>query len=198
MKTGPYDPQIANKSKYESVVALGRQESDPVLNRSKIDVCLKDINGADFGAINTVYCSDLLRTKQTLEYLLDNKLISNNIIIKYVKFLQEIKFDIESFCTPDEYAQHGSDAVRAGFVKSFIDDTLMEKRQEIKQRCDILLEIMEQEKNNDILIISHTFFLKIFLIYFENRDLFQRPEIIRDFIDPRKRIMKFCEQTMFR
>jgi broad specificity phosphatase PhoE len=196
MKTGPYDPQIDNISKYASVIALGRQESDPPLDPAKSEDCFGELDAALFESVGTIYCSDLLRTRQTAELLKSRGLIDGNTPISYTSLLREIRFDIADFCSEAEYTLASSDAVRAGFIRAFIDDSLLETRQEIKQRCDELLKIFEQNKAQDILAISHTFFLKLFTIYLEHRNLFDEPELITRYIEPQKRIMKFCEQII--
>lgn len=198
MKTGPYDPHIANQTKYASVVALGRQESGPPLDPAKMEGCFGTLDPSLLMTVDTVCCSDLLRTKQTAEQLKAQGLIDGNIPVTYTDLLREIRFDIATFCSETEYALKGSDAVRAGFIKAFIADSLMETRQEIRQRCDELLGIIEQNKGRNVLVISHTFFLKVFSIYLERRDLFETPQIITQYIEPQKRIMRFCEQIILK
>ncbi|NTW22831.1 histidine phosphatase family protein [Candidatus Falkowbacteria bacterium] len=193
MKTGPYDPQISGKTKYASVAALTRQEYDPPLDEAKVSACL-DKPGIDrLHDVAAVFCSDLLRTKQTADFLVRQKIVNNKASVTASSLLREIRFDVATVCSEEDYAQRGSDAVRQGFIDGFISDSLLESRNEIKARCDQLLAHMRQE-TNDTLFISHTFFLKIFLIYLEQPSLFEQPSIISEFIDPRKRIMKFCEQ----
>jgi len=194
MKTGPYDPQISGQTKYASVAALTRQEYDPPLDETRMPDCLNETDTAALRRVAAICCSDLLRTKQTADFIVQAGLTGHGAAIDYLPELREIRFDVAAVCTEQDYDNRGSDAVRQGFIDGFINDSLLESRNEIKQRCDGLLELMRNE-TKETLYISHTFFIKIFLAYLEEPTIFEQPSLITRFIDPRQRIMKFCEIT---
>ncbi|MEA3449575.1 MAG: hypothetical protein U9Q85_01155, partial [Patescibacteria group bacterium] len=66
-----------------------------------------------------------------------------------------------------------------------------ESLDEIKERISQLNLLLKN--NTGLLIISHTFFLKLFLIFKKEPLLFNSPEIIKKYINPKEKIIEFGE-----
>jgi broad specificity phosphatase PhoE len=175
-KIFPYDPTFDGKySKYEGYALITTQELDPGIISEiyiKVDKSTK------------IYASYLNRSRQTASAIGNTSGITN---IGILKDLAEIKFDLKKLLRIDEYDKYGSILVRQRFVEDFINDDLMEKRVEIKKRIDRILTTLETAEETKILLISHSFFMKIMEVYLNNKDLFTKPRILKDFFDTNKR-----------
>lgn len=198
MKIAPYDPVVKGLTKYDSLKQLTMHDHDPGIDPARSREYIKKFK-LDFSS-DLIICSDLKRARETIGLLLEEKILNIDIAIEYSQDLREIKFDLEELCSLEEYLEKGSDIVRGRFLGAFIDDRLAEKRYKIKERIDKIIELMRtvsSEKEN-ILLVSHTFFLKIFQIYLLHPDIFENPQILRDYVDPNKRIMDFLQTAEIR
>lgn len=191
MKIGPYSPTTYQETTYDSINKLCLQTSNPGLDLKKFHSDKNNIKH-DIGDSKIVLCSDSNRAVETICYLKKENVIDNRIKEKRLLLLREIKFDISNMFTEKEYRKKGSDVVRERFLDFFVTDNLVETRKEIQSRVNILDKLILLE-NKDMLIISHTFFIKIYLIYKARPELFDNPEVIKEYINPQKRIMNFCE-----
>jgi broad specificity phosphatase PhoE len=190
MKIGPYNSLQKGLSKFESLKLLTLQKIDPTININEIHKYLPNHLISDFDLIIT---SNLRRSKETAKYL-TKTIFKKNIPVFSTDLLNEVKFDISKFCSKEEYEKQGSNLIRKKFIESFIKDNLIESRKDIKQRMDKFENLIANE-NKKILCISHTFFMKLYIIYKKERNLFQKPKILNKYLDPNKRIFEFCEVT---
>ncbi|MEI8361097.1 MAG: hypothetical protein WCG01_03140 [bacterium] len=196
-KTGPYNPASNFATKYEGVVALGKQENDVGIDLVRMREFAGNIGKTDqvvLKSFSKIFCSDLRRTTQTYGYLEANDFLAKKHSVVFDELFREVRFDITQLCSPGEYANGGSSVVRAKFVEAFICDDLLESRAEIKQRFK-RLDALNYQSTENILIISHTFFLKLYIIYRAQKDLFEYPDKLKDLLNPNERIMSFCELT---
>lgn len=131
-----------------------------------------------------VFASSLQRGIDTAEKYFDKA----NILC--IDELREVKFDLGSLLTQVEYQEYGSNLVRERFVNAFIDDELAEKRFEIKLRIDKIIEKFSQQEGN-WLLISHSFYMKIVQCYIQNKNLFETPILLKDYIVPEVRTFDF-------
>ncbi|MDA3840748.1 MAG: histidine phosphatase family protein [Patescibacteria group bacterium] len=193
IKIGPYSPTKNNLSKFESVKLLTQNKYNPPLDKDLI----KDfqLDRESLAKIDFVLFSSLGRSTQSFEYLKNNYL---NTEVKYRKtdLLKEIHFDISQDCTKESYEKEGSNEVRRIFIKQFINNNLLEKREQLIGRINLLnteLEELSKEYKN-ILCLSHTFFIKIYQIQNLNKYfLGNNPKLINKFIKQEKKIMEFFE-----
>ena len=166
-KTFKYNPCHSGLSKYESYEAVTRQQYSPGITNFD--------SGERFDL--RTFCSSLTRGQQTAER------ISTVQIVKLDQ-LREIEFSLHNLVSKEEFESNGSSLVRERFIKSFVDDTLLEKRAEIKKRIDEVIEILLKDKN-DKLVISHSFTMKMFEAYFKRAlDIFENPILISEVIFP--------------
>jgi len=199
MKIGPYNPMKNGLSKYKSLKLLTLHKYDPKLNQIKMEECAEKFSKNTFKKYSCIFISSTARARGTAKFLMENNFLSKNAVVLENSMLNEIKFDMKKLCTQKEYEYYGSAIVRQRFIEAFIDDTLGETRKGMERKCIKLHYKLKKMKSNheSILIISHTFFIKIFLIYLKNKKLFQKPEILKKFIDPTEKIMDFCQRTKY-
>lgn len=174
MKIGQYDPHIIGQDKYESIVRLCLHEHDPGILKEWAML----MQNGELENISTVYCSDLLRSTQTVDSLKSQELLPLSIHVQHLDLLREIRFDISTLCTKEEYLNGGSTVVREAFFSHFKDNNLLDSHDNIKQRFDHLKKIIEEHKINNqrVLIVSHTFFIILFRQYLKYSDLFDNVE----------------------
>lgn len=188
MKIGPYD-LTEKKSKFENVKRLGLQENNPGINQKLIESCIdKNFN---FKKIDRIFSSDLLRAKETVMFL-KKRYLREKAKITYFPILREILFNAKKFCREKKYNIYGSSIIRKSFMEFFEKDKLPEKSREILKKFKMLKKIIKRHEKENILIISHTFFIKLFLIFLDDENIFINKKKIRKYINPNKRIMDFC------
>jgi hypothetical protein len=192
MKTGPYDPRLPDKTKYESLQMLTDYRSNPGINTGLFTILANEIK-YDLSMIDKVYTSDFKRTRGTVDQLKKLGMINKNIKIITTPLLREIKFNMKKICDSYKYAELGSDGVRRGFIEAFINDYLEESRNKIQVRFKEFKKLIDESKDKNVLFVSHTFFIKLFLINQIESDFFDDPGKIRKFINPEQRIMEFLE-----
>lgn len=164
MKTGPYSPLKKGLSKYASICLLTIYKNDPVIDEAAMFRYFSRLQKKQrlFKKIDLVVVSNLRRARKTAEFIVENGLINNNVKIKKLGCLNEIKFSIKKICSQSEYNRYGSVIVRERFVEAFIKNELTESRKQIEKRCKKLDRLLSGEKKpQNILCVSHTFFLKI-------------------------------------
>jgi hypothetical protein len=193
LKIAPYNPLKENLNKYESLCLLTRGEFDPGIDR-QASLCLLTGKLLDLKSFEKIFVSNSKRARQTYEFLSAEDIISPLAKYHETAMLNEIRFDMHALCTPAEYKQQGSDIVRERFLDFFIADCLLESRADIRKRFEELKNITEENKKFKILFISHTFNIKLFQIYLaEGERFFSNPQIIKNYINPKVRIMEFLE-----
>lgn len=136
-----------------------------------------------------VFCSP---RKRALDCL--NRSTASSVAVTDI--LDEIPFDIKPYCTPDEFKRGGSTVVRRAFIQAFVDNQLNLSRDEIQTQLEAVRKLALE--HSDALAISHTFRMKLLMIYQEiGNELFRSPEVIQYHIDPHRHILQFGESIEF-
>ncbi|MEO6509055.1 MAG: histidine phosphatase family protein [Patescibacteria group bacterium] len=135
-----------------------------------------------------IYSSHLLRAKQTATLFKSTYGCTELIILKD---LAEVRFDLETLVSKKEFDKEGSSLVRKRFIDAFITDSLLESREQIKNRVESVLSILEFSLDTIILLISHSFFMKLFEVYLVHKDLFEKPDKLRKHFDYRIKTFPF-------
>ncbi len=109
--------------------------------------------------------------------------------------LREIPFDIKGKITEEEWEEKRSDAVREAFVNSFIEDTLMISRKDLKAEIEKVLSMCKKmAKTKNIEVISHSFRLKVIEAYIKtNGRVFNNVQLIREFVPLKQKTYEFGE-----
>lgn len=194
IKTGPYNPLKPGLNKYQSYSLITLQKYDPPLDKTQINNYLKNTK-KDLAKVDYLLTSNLKRATQTSQFLKTNHLIKREVKIKKTPHLNEIKFSMAKLCSQQEYGRYKSVIVRRCFISAFIANTLMESHQDIQKRFTLLEEQIAKLQLNyqNIACISHTFFIKLYSVYKKHPELFEHPKIIRKYLNPKKKIMNFCD-----
>ena len=178
IKIARYDPTFGGKySKYEGYNLSASEQADPPIVSeacTEIETSIKILQSSVF------FHSTLLRGKQTADCI--NSLRSA-VLIKCPE-IKEIPFSMIALLSEDEFVTNGSNLVRQRFTQAFIDDRLLEGRNEIKGRITKLLTVLDAMKGEyaSVGLISHSFFMKILEGVVTDIPVFDVPEKVRDLI----------------
>ena len=116
----------------------------------------------------------------------------NNINYITDDSLKEVLFDLSKFTSAQEFSSNGSVLIRRKFKEFFIKDELPEKRNQIFRKIRILLEKLQKIKEEEVVIVSHSFKLKLIEAYIKTRGRIEyEPELIRKFIKDNKKTFQF-------
>lgn len=173
-----YELRPTGQDVYDYLRALGRQEVDP----SSLEL------GQLHPDAKIVYHSPLRRAIKCLAKDANYRLIND-------QRLREIPFDLDELCGRSAWEQEGSVAVRRGFVRSFIADTLPVSRQSLGEETRTFLEILDAHSQDEpVAVVSHSFRLKLIQAYLETGDqIEQEPDRLARFISPDKKTFAFGE-----
>lgn len=184
IKIGKYDPTIeGTRSRYRGYCLSTEEKHDSPLTFE----AYKDFVDRLPSSI-TILHSTLLRGKQTAEILPKNQ----GVQVIPCDLLREIPFSLANMVTEEEFEDKngGSRLVRVRFVDQFVEDRLLQPRTQIEDNvCCLLAEIDKFSK--DVIIISHSFFLKILQAYVSGSDVFSNPGELANFIDADKKTFPF-------
>ena len=185
MKIYEYDPTFGGLySKYEGYKRICLQEEDP-------GIC--NISNSNIISCESLYSSKLKRGIESAEILSKH----GDISFKSTYLLNEIIFDMSKLLTETEYIEFGSFLVRKRFIDAFTRNELNEPLDNIHDRIEKLLFLLSIDKSKKITLVSHSFFMKIFEIYLQDKDLFTFPERIKNYFDPYKKLYNFGESFEF-
>jgi len=191
-KIGKYDPIILGLGKYKNLARLTIYQSDPGLVADEPER-LRRLFG-NLGKVDLVMASDFKRAKETGAIAAD--LVKAPL--KLDERLREIKFKMENLLTGEKYGELGSDLVRKRFIDAFIADSLIEKREEIQTRMESILNDLFQKGLNSVLLVSHSFLMKLMNIYHcQSVNIFSDPKLLKEHFDPDKKTFEFGEGFEF-
>jgi hypothetical protein len=133
-----------------------------------------------------LFCSPLKRAKECIN-------IRPNLSVIHVPELSEIPFDLEMFCSREEWEDKKSVVVRKYFKEAFIDDNLLISRKKLEKQTKKVIKIAQENPRSTL--VSHTFRLTIIRAHHDtNGNIFKKPNLIGRYIFDEKTIMKFGEE----
>lgn len=185
-KIGRYDPTQGGKyDKYEGY-CLSTDESvdlpldNPVATK-ELDLVIPQLSG------DLIISSRRLRALQTSEYLADRL----NIPYSVTNTLHEIPFDLGRMVSKEEFAVSSSELVRERFIDQFVNDSLLESRQSIRARLETLFEEIENSNSSGLILVSHSFTMKIIEGLASGMDLFGNPKLLGQLIHASQKTYPF-------
>lgn len=152
------------QDRYDFLSKLTMQEVDPMP--------LHKFKNLQKSAV--ILCSPLNRVYSSLPL---------NANVEVENSLREVVFDLRKFCTLEEFSNKSSIIVREKFKEYFIQDILPEKRAALFGDIKLLLEKLQKLTVTEIMIISHSFKLKLIEAYIKtNGAIESSPELIHQYI----------------
>ncbi len=190
IKIGKYDPTQAGKfSKYEGYCLSTSEKIDHSLTEEGCHDLAKHAPPIK----EFLYHSTLLRGIQTAACLPKTE---NCKIIPLIE-LREVPFALENLLSAKEFEENGSTLVRARFVEAFVDNTLLETRQQIQDRLQNILNILRISNGEATTLISHSFLMKILESMMNDIDVFNDPNLLAQVIPSDKKTYPFGEGFSF-
>jgi hypothetical protein len=179
-KIAPYNPYgDESENRYHYVCRLLQQKVDPPSTAAKSIDCMGRVT----------YHSTLFRSVDCIDRTNALRLVPN-------RDLNEIAFNLDDYCSESVFKSEKSNAVRSAFLQAFIDNCLDESHEELKGRLGRAKDIALNQSHT--LAISHTFFMKLFQVYWDCGELlFSQPEVLRFYIDPQKHLFPFGAELYF-
>jgi broad specificity phosphatase PhoE len=185
-KIGRYDPtQGGRYERYEGYCLSTDESIDLPLDKPQA-IHELDVITTEFKA-NWILSSSRLRACQTAEYFGQRF----NIGYQTAHSLREVPFDLSTMMSKEEFLKNGSDLVRKRFVEGFVSNTLLEPRESIKTRLELLFEEIRGNQSSRGMLISHSFIMKIIEGIASGIDIFGQPDSLAQLIDPSKKTYPF-------
>jgi len=166
VRTAKYQYKQHGKSLYRSLDAIGLQTMQPHILRSSDDTQTRVSLLLAKYKPTQVFCSEFIRSRETA------KLFSNSVTV--APQLNEIKFSMDDFSTPQELLDDGFDAkrinkIRYKFSCVLLNDSLREKHKSIVERITEFVSILRKiQPNTTVLCCSHGFIMKLYENFFRN------------------------------
>lgn len=161
----PFDDY--NKLTLHELSQLARQEVDPPVDSSKINVRMiaKDYLLKKY---DVLYVSKSRRTSDTAVEL--SKKISLPPKIK-LQELNEIVFDPSKLVTEKEFEKEKLIVIRRRLFEALEDNSNIETGKNVFQRIKKIEKILKKTQGNNILIITHGFFMRYLDIFYRQKSL---------------------------
>ena len=182
VKVAPYGYGRRKTLRYYEGLAAQRI-SPPLLKEAEAHV-LSTMNKKDFRNVRLIICSRKKRSIQTAQIIRNSFL--RGIPLQKSNLANEIPFSLKGL----DSVKASSTNFRYRFLEDFISDKLLEKRRNIESR---IIEILRQVKpDHDVLIVTHTFFMKVFETLVRYPNLFERPALLMNNYHAEKRLFDYC------
>jgi hypothetical protein len=181
LKVAPYGLRGMQKDfTYYSDLAA-QKISPPLLEGAQTHI-IKSINGKIM-RVDVLLCSPQERAIQTARILKENFFRGTEITVD--NNLNEIPFSLGNIA-PSSYS---STEARKTFLSDFMSDSLLESRDQIKRRVKRVLRV---RKGIRVLMVTHTFFMKVVEAFAKYPDLFENPEKLKLCFSTGKKLVEYC------
>lgn len=153
----PYSYQVQGLDLYDSFDVVATRKIDPkILQPTECQVeCLR--NAADSAEV--VYASDTRRAHGTASFLRKQVITT--------KLLREVKYSMDDFLDKNSFYEMECNVAyaRKKFFRGYADNRLRETHAQVVQRIEQLFAILEQDNIENIVLVSHGFFIKLIEAY---------------------------------
>jgi broad specificity phosphatase PhoE len=170
LRHGPLQKPFDNYEEltFAQLCQLARQEIDPSVDVNVLDELLSKNTQLMRSLCEplTIYHSPSKRTRQTANYF--KKILKVNSS-EQLSELNEIMFDPSQLITEKEFAKKGMPAIREGLFRALIEDSNKETLESILNRIQKLENILRTSSAENILVITHGFFLRLIDLYFSGK-----------------------------
>lgn len=176
-KIAPYTLKPKDTDVYQYLSDLTMQRIDPPSNKTGyIDVPTK------------------ILVHSTLNRAVDSIPKLQNFEALPRKALNEVLFDMNAVCGRELWEKEGSVAVRQGFIRSFIADTLPITRDEIFGEIRGALRDIRTalEQHESVTVLSHSFKMKLIEAHIKTKGRIERePNLIHDYLSKDEKTYEF-------
>lgn len=153
----PYTYRINGLDLYDSFDAVARREVDPHISPPTTESLarLKSVTEKS----DLVYISDTCRSRETASFLSKSFTIT--------PLLNEIQYSMHDFIEKDVFVTMSENVTyaRKSFFRAYINNKLREEHKAIISRIDQIFEMIDREDAENVLLISHGFFIKLVEAY---------------------------------
>lgn len=178
LKIGRYDPTMGGQySKYDGYNLSASELADPPIVAeacAEIEANVRDLQ-------STVFLhSTRLRGIQTAQCI---GALRSGVLIQCPD-IREIPFSMMALLSEEEFVREGSNLVRQRFTQAFVDDKLLESRDEIRGRIENTLATLRalKDQHPSVGLVSHSFFMKILEGVVNDVPVFDFPEQVKELI----------------
>lgn len=185
MKVAPYGyGNGKRKAGLRYYAGLAAQRISPPLLPDSEEYILKHVKSSDLKNVKLILSSPQKRALQTARII--RRLFLNNIQVKVDANLNEVPFSLYGL----DSKKYSSTVARTKFFDDFANNRLLEPNEHILSRVK---RILRNAKDNNMLLVTHTFLMKILEMVIKYPDLFEHPQKIKKNINLNKRLFEYCE-----
>lgn len=152
-----------NKLTFAQICQLGMADIDPSINKKG---SAKQMNNLKKSLAKTevIYRSSSLRSEQTAELI--KNFLNRNIPILENKNLNEIYFNLSLLMTREEFIKNRMLAIRKSIFRGMRSGQGVESLERVIGKIRDLEKQLMASKNQYILCITHSFFMRVLRVYF--------------------------------
>lgn len=156
------------KLSFDQYRDLGLCRVDPDIDPDSLQLISEKFIREQLQDIDLILCSPLKRAWQTSELI--KSLGEKELEINESGTLREISFDLALLITEESFVQYGSSEVRrALFSRMLNKEHGVEPLADLFKRIHLLEKMLAQSRHENILCITHGFYLRVLQLYFLER-----------------------------
>ena len=179
-----------SKLPYNIFCDLAKGSIQPSIDSVEAKRNLEKINQKiDFQKFDKIFSANSKRAQQTAVLIANTYHIS---IVEYLNELSELHFDPAQLITESEFKDTGLKTVREKFQRLILGQDSKTNVKMINAKLKMINEILLKEKSQNILCITHGFFMHFIKLYFDKTTDLNQKEILNiDISNPFKNLEGF-------
>jgi len=153
-----------DKMSWDELRNLSTDRIDPDIHPGSSLAILEKFTRKDMQKFDMILCSPSKRAQRTAEWI--QRLSGKDLKIEESKTLREISFDPALLTTKEKFDQDGLPEIRATLFRGMIQkEPGVEALDDLLKRVDALTEILVQIPSENILCITHGFYMRVLQLY---------------------------------
>lgn len=157
---------------FKTLADLSTSTLNPGINKNAPELFSRQTEGVDFSNVQLIYYNNSgfqsqrsLESAQLIQRLLQQK-FSRNIQLVGLPELREVRFDVQRLMSYDDFKQNGMAALRSALYKEQVSGAgYSESLDEIEKRIERIVSVIRQQKDGDVISVTHDFFMRVIEIY---------------------------------
>lgn len=194
--SAPIEHKLDNHDIYDSfdLVSQGKREARLVDEAKKI---IKENNfNFNIKKINKIYTATSGQTLETAK-IINKVFLNNKAKIFPTDLLNGINFSMKQLISKEvfEKKDYSKTIIQARqvFVNNFFENKLTESKISLAKRIENFLEIIKKSKEDKMLCVGHSFYLKLLNIYLEDKNIFNNKNLLIKKFNPEKKPYNFLD-----